>query len=144
MKSKVYNYIRIGGIYGAIAVLMGALGSHFLKGMMKPDDVPIYQTAVDFQFIHALGLLFIGLKMKKYPRSVRLNNAGKLFTFGVILFSGSLYLLTLIRTLEDESLDLLGSLTPFGGGLLIIGWIVISLGVPRKKGKQADEEDDFF
>jgi uncharacterized membrane protein YgdD (TMEM256/DUF423 family) len=99
----------------ALATLIGALGAHALKGRLPADRFGLLQTAVYYQFFHALGLLGLGLALERAP-SRALGAAAWFVLCGVLLFSGSLYLLL------GGAPRLIGVLTPVGGMCLIAGW----------------------
>ncbi len=99
----------------ALATLIGALGAHALKARLPADRFDVLQTAVYYQFIHALGLLGLGLALERAP-SRAVGVAAWLVLCGVLLFSGSLYLLL------AGAPPLVGVLTPVGGACLIAGW----------------------
>jgi uncharacterized membrane protein YgdD (TMEM256/DUF423 family) len=108
----------------AIAVINGAFGAHLLKALLDPAKLQAWQTAVLYQFIHALGILFLAGKAgNTHFHSGRIKIAGNLLLFGVILFSGSLYFLT-TQNLLGLNLGFLGPITPIGGLLFIGGWIM--------------------
>jgi uncharacterized membrane protein YgdD (TMEM256/DUF423 family) len=101
----------------AAATVTGAFGAHALKGRLAPGDYEVLQTAVQYQFIHALGLLLLGILLaRNAQRALRL--AADLLLAGVLLFSGSLYLLL------AGAPRVFGVLTPIGGACLIGGWCV--------------------
>ena len=97
---------------------LGAFGAHGLKGKMAQNFLETYQTGVHYQLIHALGLILIGLLIYAMPSSV-LNWAGLALTAGIILFSGSLYALSL------TGITKLGMITPIGGVLFLVGWFLV-------------------
>jgi uncharacterized membrane protein YgdD (TMEM256/DUF423 family) len=99
----------------ALATLTGALGAHALKARLSADRIDVLQTAVYYQFFHALGLLGIGIALERVG-SRALELAARLVLAGVLLFCGSLYLLL------AGAPHLLGALTPIGGVCLIAGW----------------------
>ncbi|MUH71739.1 DUF423 domain-containing protein [Psychrosphaera haliotis] len=102
-------------ILGFLAVSFGAFGAHGLKGMLSNYQLGIWQTAVEYQMYHAIVLLFTSLL--KDSKAARV--ASKLFLFGSLLFSGSLYLLAITE------IGLLGAITPIGGILLLGGWTTL-------------------
>jgi uncharacterized membrane protein YgdD (TMEM256/DUF423 family) len=108
----------------AIATACGALGAHALAGRLAPDRMRVYDIAVHYQFVHALGLLALGLAAR-FIDSRALRWAAALVLAGIVLFSGSLYALALgaPRTL--------GIATPVGGVALIVGWVVFALAIWR-------------
>lgn len=104
-----------GALLAAIGVLAGAFGAHALKTLVSPGDLLIWETAVRYQLFHALALLILGLQQRP-----QLLLAGLVILPGVLVFSGSLYLLVLSDT------RWLGAVTPLGGSLLIIGWLILA------------------
>ncbi|MBD1362818.1 DUF423 domain-containing protein [Mucilaginibacter sp. ZT4R22] len=118
-------------LFGAIAVICGAFGAHALKGSLEPRQLEVWQTAVQYQFYHVLALLFLSTfsQFKNGP----LIATYYLFTFGIILFSGSLYLLACRDLLKMPGLKAIGPVTPVGGLLFIIGWVTLALAAFRNK-----------
>lgn len=118
------------GIWGSIflgtAVAFGAFGAHYLKGLLAADQLEIFQTGVDYQFIHGLGLLLLG-NMDGPHSHKYFKWAGKLMIIGIVLFSGSLYLLSM-QNWMGLSLRFLGPITPLGGLSMIIGWLFTLIG----------------
>jgi uncharacterized membrane protein YgdD (TMEM256/DUF423 family) len=105
-----------GAIFGLLGVALGAFGAHALKPTLEANGrLDTFELAVRYQFFHALALLFLGLWMGSHPSSLTSWSA-LLWTGGVILFSGSLYLLALTNT------KAFAMITPFGGLLLLAGW----------------------
>jgi uncharacterized membrane protein YgdD (TMEM256/DUF423 family) len=110
----------------ALATLIGALGAHGLKPRLTADRYEVLQTAVHYQFFHALGLLGLGLLSDRVPMPL-LRLAGWLLFVGVLLFSGSLYCLV------AGAPRVLGLLTPVGGLALIAGWCVSAVALRHKR-----------
>lgn len=125
-------YLKIGALIGAVSVLLGAFGAHQLKLYLSPEVLATYQTAVTYQFYHALALLATGILLKRYPNDWMIW-AGRMFVTGIILFSGSLYLLVMLKSIKDVGLGGFGLLTPVGGLFLAAGWICLMVGVPANK-----------
>ena len=117
---------------GALSVIFGAFGAHLLKQYLNPEVLSTFQTGVSYQFYHSLALLITGILHKRYP-SFWIQWAGRFFVVGTILFSGSLYLLALLKSIKDIGLGGFALLTPLGGLLLVSGWICLMLGVPSNK-----------
>lgn len=116
------------GILGASAVALGALGAHALKnklpsGLITPDQLTGFDTAVKYQMYHTLAMLLV-LILNKQLNSKFLNYAYHLFFAGIILFSGSLYFLCTRNLLGAEWLKFLGPITPLGGIFFVIGWLM--------------------
>ena len=116
-----------GGILGVIGVLLGAFGAHALKEVLSPDQLISFNTGVRYQMIHALAILILVLVYAKWPLK-QFKIAVMLIFIGVILFSGSIYLLNLRELLSMEWLKFLGPVTPIGGTLIITGWLMVVAG----------------
>lgn len=107
--------LAIAGALIALATILGAFGAHALKAHLSQDKLAVYETAVRYHFFHALGLLAIGVLMRSVDGEL-LRWSALLVLTGIILFSGSLYLLTF------GAPRFLGVITPLGGLALIVGW----------------------
>ena len=101
----------------AAAVVLGAFGAHALKGRLSPEMLATYHTAVQYHFWHALGLLGVGVLMSRSPDDSALRWVAWLLIAGLLLFSGSLYLLALTGA------RWLGAVTPLGGVAFIAAWL---------------------
>lgn len=132
-------FIRIGAISGALAVILGAFGAHALKNILAEEALKTFHTGVEYQFYHSLALLIVGLFTASAPASKGLKWAGNLFLGGIILFSGSLYVLTLLKATGDVGLKSIGLITPIGGLLFVVGWISLALGVSQTAHKHGDK-----
>jgi uncharacterized membrane protein YgdD (TMEM256/DUF423 family) len=111
--------LAVAAILMALATTLGAFGAHALKSHLSQDRLQVYETAVRYHFIHALGLLAIGVLLRSMDAGP-LRNAATLILVGIILFSGSLYLLTF------GAPRFLGIVTPIGGLALIAGWVLFA------------------
>jgi len=118
-------------LLGALAVIAGAFGAHALKASLPPRQLEVWQTAVQYQFYHVFALLFLSTFTRFKNKLV--SAAYYLFTFGVLLFSGSLYLISCREILGIPGLAALGPVTPIGGLLFIIGWIMLAFAAFRNK-----------
>ncbi len=114
-----------GAFFAAFAVGMGAFGAHGLKAQLSADMMTVYKTAADYHMYHALGLLLAGLLVKLFPSSSMLVWGGVMMIVGILLFSGSLYILSI------SGLRWLGAITPFGGMAFILAWIFLTVGLLR-------------
>jgi uncharacterized membrane protein YgdD (TMEM256/DUF423 family) len=132
-------FVKLAGFLGAITVMIGAFGAHFLKQYLTPDQMATYQTAVSYQFYHVLALLATGMLYKRY-RTQAMNRAGQFFIYGIILFSGSLYMSIFLTVIGKGGLGMFAFVTPLGGLLLIIGWLLLMIGVPGNL--LSSEQDD--
>lgn len=113
--------VALGGFLGALGVAFGAFGSHALKTKLSPEDLQIFETAVRYQMYHALALIGLGGWADRHP-AARWGLVGRLFGLGVVIFSGSLYLLV------STGARWMGAITPLGGVALIAGWMVWAIG----------------
>ena len=113
--------IQFGAGNAALAILFGAFAAHGLRNSLTPKMLEVFQTAVDYHLYHALGMLVIGLLLTYKSSSKLLITALILMIIGVILFCGSLYLLSVTET------NWLGMITPFGGIAFIASWILVLL-----------------
>jgi uncharacterized membrane protein YgdD (TMEM256/DUF423 family) len=119
-------YLITASVFAALAVVLGAFGAHALKQIMPPETVTTFETGVRYQFYHSFALLATGILFDKGKRSW-MKFAGISFIVGILLFSGSLYLLTILRATESVGLSKLGIITPFGGLFFIAGWIALAI-----------------
>ncbi|RPD41564.1 DUF423 domain-containing protein [Chitinophaga barathri] len=118
-------------LLGALAVILGAFGAHKLKELVPPETVSTFQTGVTYQFYHVFALLAVGILYAHTP-GPQLVWAGRLFLAGILLFSGSLYVLTLLKATETVGLRGIGAITPIGGLAFIAGWVCLLLGILKK------------
>lgn len=117
--------------FGAAAVVLGAFGAHGLKAKIDAYGLDIFQKGVEYQYYHVFLLLAIGLLAIKYPGGL-LQWSANFVIAGMLLFSGSLYLLATRSVLGIESWSrFLGPITPIGGTFLIVGWILLGIHVAK-------------
>ena len=124
------GFLKIAALTGALSVMLGAFAAHGLKNILAADNLQVFETAVRYQFYHVFALLAVGILYKEFPGKL-MRWAGNLFVAGIILFSGSLYLLCYVKHAEMP-LNWLGAITPFGGAAFIAGWIMLFLGVVKR------------
>jgi uncharacterized membrane protein YgdD (TMEM256/DUF423 family) len=125
MPARVQLFLFLGALACMLAVLLGAFGAHALRGKLTAELLAIYQTAVQYHFWHALGLLAIGIVAMHLPTSAPLKWAGWLMLGGIVLFSGSLYLLAI------TGVRWLGAITPVGGAAFIASWALLAFAIAR-------------
>ena len=119
------HFLGIGALSACVAVAAGAFGAHGLRDLVSADRLIVWETAARYQMYHALGLLIVAyLASQKAAGPAKIG--GWLFVAGTILFSGSLYTLTL------TGITILGAITPLGGLAFIAGWLVLAWGVWRR------------
>ena len=114
------NYFVIGAVSGCFVILFGAFGAHGLKDVLDEYANSIYEKAVLYQMFHTIGILLLGILGKIMPE-INLHLAGWGFLLGIILFSGSLYILAI------TGVKWLGMITPFGGIFFLSGWIILGI-----------------
>ncbi|MGV6817950.1 MAG: DUF423 domain-containing protein [Thiotrichales bacterium] len=119
------NWIVIAAINAALTVALGAFAAHGLKGQLDPGSLAVFETGARYHFYHALGLLGLGIALKAEVVHAHANLAAILLQSGIVLFSGSLYLLAL------TGIHWLGIITPFGGLAFIAGWITLAIAALR-------------
>lgn len=124
-------FLGLGTFLAGLGVILGAFGAHGLKKLVGPETVATYQTGVQYQMYHAFALLIVGILYDRLPNSL-LNYAGALFITGIVLFSGSLYLLASLKAMNKVGLSGVGIITPIGGLFFIAGWILLLVAVLKK------------
>jgi len=124
-----------GALLGALAVVFGAFGAHKLKDLLQPDQLQSFETGVRYQFYHVFVILITGMLALKFGPGGFVS-AGWLFVVGIVLFSGSIYLLSCKELLHLEGITrVLGPITPLGGLLLIAGWVLLAVQLYKKLGQ---------
>jgi uncharacterized membrane protein YgdD (TMEM256/DUF423 family) len=128
----MYKPALIIGIIGAaLAVILGAFGAHGLKELVTPEQLVTYEKGVTYQMYHSLALLAVAIMHNQYPfKPIRV--ATVLFGLGILLFSGSLYVLVALQH-AGASTGPVGPITPIGGLCFILGWFALLLGILKKK-----------
>jgi uncharacterized membrane protein YgdD (TMEM256/DUF423 family) len=125
MNAGARLFLMLGSLLALSAVIVGAFGAHGLKARLSPEMLAIYQTGVQYHFYHALGIVLVGLAFFHLPGNTALRCAGWLMAAGVLLFSGSLYVLAL------SGEKWLGAVAPAGGTAFILGWAAFAWAVFR-------------
>lgn len=113
-------FIQLGAAAGFVGVALGAFGAHALRARLSPDHLAVFETGVRYQLIHALALVLVGVLIGRQPARLA-NAAGWCFTVGIVLFSGSLYVLVLTGATA------FGMVTPVGGLFFLAGWACLAL-----------------
>ena len=112
-------FFGLGALLAFLAVAAGAFGAHAIRSRLSPDLLEVFETAARYHFFHALGLMVTAFAADRWPGPA-IQLAGWLFLAGIVLFSGSLYLLSL------TGLRWLGAITPFGGLAFLAGWLCLA------------------
>jgi uncharacterized membrane protein YgdD (TMEM256/DUF423 family) len=120
------KFLTAGALLGAVAVILGAFGAHYLKKILTPESLQTFEVGVRYQFYHAFALIATGMLYKDFGNKF-LRWAGNFFITGIVFFPGSLYLLCL-----QPGWRWLGPVTPLGGLCFILGWLLMALGFTKK------------
>jgi uncharacterized membrane protein YgdD (TMEM256/DUF423 family) len=118
-RRSLRNFVSLGAAFGFLAVALGAFGAHALKQRLEPDMLDVFEVGVRYHMYHALALVGVGLAGMHWPGSA-VNVAGWLFVAGILIFSGSLYILTM------TGIRWLGAITPIGGLIFLAGWVILA------------------
>jgi len=118
-------FLILGSINGFLAVALGAFAAHGLRNAISPELLNTFQTGVQYHMYHALALLGVGLLALYYPAQSAVRISGWLFVLGIVLFSGSLYVLAL------SGIRWLGAITPLGGVAFLAGWTLLAWSMLR-------------
>lgn len=124
MKHTHRVYTRIGFLFAATGVMLGAFGSHVLRDHIGEAELHTFDTGVRYQLIHAVAIIALSLAHRKFDEK-KLDFALGLLITGVIIFSGSLYLLATRNLWGDDSYRIIGAITPLGGISMIGGWLLL-------------------
>ena len=124
-------FLVIGTLLAGLSVALGAFGAHGLKKVVSAESVATYQTGVHYQMYHALAIILVAILAERFLNSY-IHYAGFFFLAGVVLFSGSLYLIVSMHAMGKAVPTLIGILTPIGGMLMIIGWVLLLIGILKK------------
>lgn len=120
--------VRLGALFGLLGVLIGAFGRHGLESRISPHSLEVFEIGVRYHFLHALAILIVAA-LYPHINQKRAVLAGRLFGIGIVIFSGSLYILAV------TGFKILGALTPIGGFCFIAGWIVLLLSAKSEPAK---------
>lgn len=124
------KFFKIGIILCAISVVLGAFSAHLLKDILSNSSLTSFKTGVRYQFLHGLIIIILSLNFDKFKIKILVRSL-MLFLIGIILFSLSIYVLS-IQTILDINLNILGPMTPIGGLILISAWINLLFSIRKK------------
>ncbi len=127
----VRKFQLLGITYAGLAVILGAFGAHALKSILTIDQIATFETGVKYQFFHGLALLVLSLFITQNRDSKWLPRAGILMSVGVVLFSGSIYILATRSLFPFTVGNWIGPVTPLGGLCFILGWISWAVAIIR-------------
>jgi uncharacterized membrane protein YgdD (TMEM256/DUF423 family) len=114
------TFLLVGSLFAFLGVAFGAFGAHGLRGRLSPEMLAVFETGVRYQMYHALAILLVGLMMSPMG-GWAIHTAGWAFVIGIVVFSGSLYLLALTGT------TMFGAITPIGGLAFLVGWACLMI-----------------
>lgn len=126
------GFLLVATILGALSVGLGAFGAHGLKKVVPAETVASFETAVRYQFYHVFALLATAILYEKFPDKW-MRWAGNCFIIGIILFSGSLYAMTIMDATEMVGKKSIGIITPFGGLFFMVGWLLLFFALLKKR-----------
>lgn len=133
------KFIATGAILAGLAIAAGAFGAHGLQQQTNDNKIlEVFRTAVQYQFWHAMALIITGILHAGGFRTSLLTKAAYFFAGGIILFSGSLYLITYLKLAGSGSIGWLGPITPVGGLCFITGWLLLFLSMILKPGSEGE------
>jgi uncharacterized membrane protein YgdD (TMEM256/DUF423 family) len=130
-KNMNKKIILTAATFGFLAVVFGAFGAHSLKKLITIEQLEVWHTAVQYHFYHTLAILFLS-NFSRFRNKI-INFSFYCFSFGILFFSGSLYLISLINIIGIEFVSILGPITPIGGLFFILGWLSLFLAALRDK-----------
>jgi uncharacterized membrane protein YgdD (TMEM256/DUF423 family) len=125
-------FLLIASLLGALSVMLGAFAAHGLKQILAPDVMQTFETAVRYQVYHVFALISVAFFFQYYSAKL-LKWAGNFFIAGILLFSGSLYLLCFIKHMHFSGILWVGAITPFGGLCFITGWLLLAFTTAKNK-----------
>lgn len=126
INKNVKLFLTLASFLMALAIAIGAFGAHGLKAVVEPSMLTIYHTGVEYQFYNSLGLFAVSFILYLNNSSKKSLIAAWLILIGMVIFSFSLYLLVLLN------IPVLGAITPIGGTLMIIGWVLLAYSVIKE------------
>jgi len=126
MNASAQQLVSAGAILAFFGVALGAFGAHALKARLAADMLTVYQTGVQYHLWHALGVVLIGVLAQLLPASKWIPVAGWTMVAGIVIFSGSLYALSI------SGVRVLGAITPIGGVALLAAWLMLMYGVIKQ------------
>jgi len=122
-------FLIIASISGFLAVAIGAFGAHGLKQKISVDLMAAYQTGVQYHFYHTLALLAVGILLQQFPQSMAFKVSGWMLLLGMVVFSGSLYVLAITGS------RWIGAMTPIGGVAFLVAWLALATGIYQSLGR---------
>ncbi|MBP0724996.1 DUF423 domain-containing protein [Bacillus sp. RG28] len=116
-------FLVLGCLFAFLSIAIGAFGAHGLEGKISAHSLQIYKTGVQYQMFQTAGIFLVALLLDKFGSSTTLTWAGWLMVLGIVLFSGSLYALSV------TNVKIIGAITPIGGVLFLVSWVLVAISV---------------
>ena len=136
------TFFKTAAILAMFSVMLGAFGAHVLKEYLTEQSLDSFQTATTYMMNHAIALFIVG-KMYRHYKKKTMVWAGNFFVMGIIMFSGSIYLSIVLKFLGYDKITLVNLITPVGGLMFILGWLMLFVSIPTREVKQkASQSDD--
>ena len=136
------TFFRTAALLAMVSVMLGAFGAHALKALITEQALASFHTATTYMMTHAIALFIVGMMYRHYKKKAMLWS-GNFFVMGIIFFSGSIYLRIVLTYLGFEKLNIVNLITPFGGLMFILGWLMLFVAIPprehHEKVPKADE-----
>ena len=136
------TFFRIAAIMAMISVILGAFGAHALKEHISEQSLASFQTATTYMMNHAIAIFIVG-KIYRHYKKKSIIWSGGFFVMGIVMFSGSIYLSIVLQYLGYDKLTLVNIITPIGGLMFILGWLMLFVSIPTREVQQkASQSDD--
>lgn len=136
------TFFRTAALLAMISVILGAFGAHALKELISEQALASFHTATTYMMTHAVALFIVGMMYRHYKKKSMVWS-GNFFVMGIIMFSGSIYLRIALSYMGYEKLDIINLITPFGGLMFILGWLMLFISIPpREHLEKAPKSDD--
>lgn len=136
------TFFRSAALIAMLSVILGAFGAHALKEYLSEQSLASFQTATTYMMTHAIALFIVGMMYRHY-KTKKMVWSGNFFVMGIIMFSGSIYLRIALSYLGYEKLAIVNGITPFGGLMFILGWLMLFVAIPpREHHEKAAHSDD--
>ncbi len=136
------TFFRTAAVLAMISVMLGAFGAHALKEHLSEQSLASFQTATTYMMSHAVALFIVGMMYRHYKKKTMVWS-GNFFVMGIIMFSGSIYLRLALSYLGFEKLTIVNFVTPLGGLMFILGWLMLFVSIPpREHHEKVAQSDD--
>jgi len=135
------TFFRTAAIIAMISVMLGAFGAHALKEHLTEQALASFQTATTYMMSHAVALFIVGMMYRHYKKKAMVWS-GNFFVMGIIMFSGSIYLRLALSYLGHDKLAIVNFITPIGGLMFILGWLMLFVSIPPREQHQKPAQSD--